>query len=144
MQLGRVFACGLAVVFLFSGCSAMPPATETASPQPPSSSAVSEETLQEQSLVRTSWHGIDSAGDQTSFTLEPDHTVAVSFNDAKWHDPRDTWRLESGILTVTVHIDAEHGELVYRGDYVASASTVEATATSTISGRTLTVTLQRS
>ncbi|WP_403020019.1 hypothetical protein [Salinibacterium sp. GXW1014] len=142
-HLGRAILCGFAVAAL-AGCSTMPPAVESASPQPPSPSVVSEETLQEQSLVGTSWRGMDSAGDRTSFTLEPDHTVVVAFNDGEWHDPRDTWQLDAGVLTITVHVDAVHGDLVYRADYAASADTLEATATSTLSERTLTVTLERS
>lgn len=132
----------LAVVVVLSGCG-QTLATPSPVPPPPSPTALSADALAERSLIGSTWTGIDSAGDVTTFTFDEDHTVAVAYNGTLWDEASDTWTLAEGQLTVHVHIDATTGELVYTAPYAEGAEVLDVSATSTGSARTLTVTLER-
>lgn len=136
-----VAAFCLVVAVTATGCSA--PAAPNITIAPPSASPLSAEERAEAPLVNTSWSGIDSAGDVTVLTLERDHTITVVYNDESWADPADTWQLRDGVLTMTVRVNEQHGSLVYSAPYSDGATVLEATAVTTVSGRTLTVTLTR-
>lgn len=127
---------------LLTGCETGP--AVTTSPAPPSATPLTAEALAEQPLLDTTWTGVDSVGDVTGFTLSSDRTVVVEYNGRQWHEASDTWSLADGVLTIRVHVDATHGELVYAAPYTEGATMLEATATATISGHMLTVTLDRS
>ena len=128
----------LAVALLLSGCVAEVP--EVA---PPSPTPLTAQEIAELPLVDSTWSGVDSGGDQTNFLLEGDHTVRVSYNEQQWDEPADTWQLAEGVITISVHLDPTHGELVYTAPYSEGAQSLTATATTTATGRTVTVTLTR-
>ncbi|MCW4386769.1 hypothetical protein OH146_13395 [Salinibacterium sp. SYSU T00001] len=136
-----VAGVGMLAVLLV-GCMGGSP-QPTSSPEPPSPTPITEELRAEQSLVESTWTGIDSAGDTTSFTFEADHTVTVNYNGRQWDDASDTWSLSDGVLTVTVHIDETHGDIVYRAPYDEGAASLAFDGTASMSGRTLNVTLER-
>lgn len=138
----RAIAISVIGITLLAGC-AQGSTAPMASPAPPSSTPLAPQALAEQPLLDSRWTGVDSAGDTTAFTLQSDHTVGVTYNGQSWDDPNDTWSLEDGVLTITVHIDPTHGQLRYTAPYTEGSETLDATATATVSGRTLTVSLQR-
>lgn len=89
----------------------------------------------------TVWQGRDSGGDKTTFTLHDDGTVAVRYGDHDYDDPNDTWSVIDGVLHIEIHLDAVNGEAEYVGTWNPESTSIDATMTTSLSGRTLTVTL---
>jgi hypothetical protein len=138
-----ILAIVSAALVLLVGCSAPEEHASMPEPAPPSATPLTAEELAEQALIDSSWSGLDSAGDTTSFTLSADHTVDVEYNETRWDEASDTWSLDEGVLTITVHVDSVHGDLVYTAPYADGAAALAATAVASVSGRTLTVSLAR-
>ncbi|CAN5153241.1 hypothetical protein BH09ACT3_BH09ACT3_16700 [soil metagenome] len=91
--------------------------------------------------IGTRWTGTDSAGDATTFVLAGDGSVDVTYGENSFDEPTDSWSVTDGVLALDIHIDAVAGRLHYSGRYDPTAKTIAATGTSTISKRTITVTL---
>jgi hypothetical protein len=89
----------------------------------------------------TTWTGIDSAGDATTFVLGDDGTVDVTFGANSFDEPGDRWSVTDGVLTMDIHLDATHGRILYSGSYDPAATTLTATGTTTVSAKSVTVTL---
>lgn len=131
----------LAAVLLLSACSggSAKPASSS-SPTPIDKGGY---IGQEIDPVGTSWSGTDSGGDLTSFTLHEDHTVAVGYGTEAFDEPGDTWTVVNGTLELHVFIDPANGMLDYTGRYDPAAEVIAATATTSLTAKTLTVTLAR-
>jgi hypothetical protein len=93
--------------------------------------------------IDTTWSGTDSAGDLSVFTLHNDHSVQVTYSTNTFDEPGDTWTVKAGVLTLDIHIDAVNGDLEYTGQYDATAKTIAAAGTTTLSAKTVTVTLSQ-
>ena len=91
--------------------------------------------------ANTVWVGKDSGGDETTLTLHGDGTVAVTFAKNAYNDPNDTWKVEQGVLHIDVYLDPTHGEAHYTGTWNAETSSITAVMTTSVSNRSLTVTL---
>jgi len=91
----------------------------------------------------TTWSGMDSAGDATTFVLDDDGSVDVTYGSNSFDEPTDTWSVIDGVLALDIHIDAVAGRLEYSGTFDPATSTIAATGTSTISAKTVTVTLSQ-
>lgn len=89
----------------------------------------------------TVWRGRDSGGDDTSLTLHDNGTVAVTYGTNTYDDPNDTWHVIDGVLQVDVYLDDTNGHAEYVGTWNSETTTIDAVMTTTVSGRTLTVTL---
>lgn len=89
----------------------------------------------------TTWTGTDSAGDATTFVLNADGSADVTYGANSFDEPTDTWSVTDGVLALDIHIDATAGRLVYSGIYDPTTKTIAATATTTVSAKTVTVTL---
>lgn len=66
-------------------------------------------------LTGTSWSGVDSAGDATTFDFASDGTVGVTYNENSYDDPGDTWSQDGAQVTVNVFINSDVGTAVYTG-----------------------------
>lgn len=91
--------------------------------------------------ANTVWEGRDSAGDDTTFTLHDDGTVAVEYSANSYDDPNDTWRVSDGVLHLVIHLDDTHGHAEYVGTWNPETSTIDTVMTTTVSQKNLTVTL---
>lgn len=91
--------------------------------------------------ANTVWQGRDSGGDDTTFTLHDDGTVAVTYGPNSYSDPNDTWWVIGGVLHIEVYLDETNGEAEYVGTWNPETSAIDAVMTTTVSGRKLTVTL---
>lgn len=91
--------------------------------------------------VGTTWTGTDSAGDLTRFVLQKDSGVAVTYGTNSFDEAGDTWKVTGGVLSLDIHINATDGSLDYTGQYDPAAKTIAATGTTTLSKKTVTVTL---
>jgi hypothetical protein len=91
----------------------------------------------------TTWSGTDSAGDLSVFVLQRDHTVKVTYGTNTFDEPGDTWDVTTGALSLHVYIDAADGYLDYTGKFDVATGAITATATTTVSAKTITVTLAR-
>ncbi len=137
-RLARASVAALAILLL-AGC-----ATVKAPPPTPSATASADPTQLIGGTidpVGTTWSGTDSAGDLSSFTLRPDHGVRVTYGTVSFDQQGDTWSVHDGVLQLHVYIDATNGYLDYTAAWSAASKTLAATATSTVSRRSVTVTL---
>lgn len=91
--------------------------------------------------VGTTWSGTDSAGDLSTFTLKSDHGLKVGYGSHVFDQQGDTWSVTDGALALHVYIDAANGYLDYTSVWDAANKTLSATGTTTLSKRTVTVTL---
>lgn len=91
--------------------------------------------------ARTVWTGRDSGGDDTTFTLHDDGTLAVRYGANRYNDPNDTWSVVDGVLHLQVYLDETNGEAEYVGTWNPETSSIQAVMTTTVSKRTLTVEL---
>lgn len=89
----------------------------------------------------TQWRGHDSGGDDTTFTLHEDGTLAVKYGAKAYDDPNDTWKVIDGVLHLHVFLDEANGEAEYVGTWNAETSSIDAVMTTTVSVRSLTITL---
>jgi hypothetical protein len=136
-RIARV-SLAVAVALGLAGCAAGPAAspTPTVTKLDPSN-----EIGQVIDPANTTWSGTDSAGDLSVFTLQPDHTVKVTYGTNTFDEPGDTWAVKAGVLSMEIYIDATNGELDYTGTYDPTAKTIAATGTTSITSKTVTVTL---
>ena len=93
--------------------------------------------------VGTTWSGTDSAGDLSVFILQSDHRLRVTYGTESFEQQGDTWSVADGGLDLHVYIDATNGYLDYTSTWNAADSSLAATGTTTLTKRTLTVTLAR-
>lgn len=91
--------------------------------------------------AETVWAGRDSGGDGTRFRLHNDGTVAVHYSANSYDDPNDTWQVTDGVLHIEVYLDDTNGEAQYVGTWNPETSSIDAVMTTTVSERSLTVTL---
>jgi hypothetical protein len=135
-------AVGVAVALAaLAGCSAAPAATPSATATPTADPArLIGRTIDP---VGTTWSGTDSAGDLSVFTLQPDHRLKVTYGTHTFDQQGDTWTVADGTLGLHVYIDAKNGYLDYTSTWDAAAGTLAATGTTTVTSRTVTVTLAR-
>ena len=91
--------------------------------------------------VGTTWTGTDSAGDLSIFTLKPDHTLTVTYGMNTFNEAGDTWIVKSGVLDLHVFIDKVNGDLDYTGRYDPATKIIAATGTTTVSSKTVSVSL---
>lgn len=89
-------------------------------------------------LTGTSWSGVDSVGDATTFDFQSDGTVGVTYNENSYDDPGDTWSQDGDNVTVNVFINNDTGTAVYTGSI--SGDTLDLSAV-TDGGANWTVTL---
>lgn len=89
----------------------------------------------------TVWEGRDSGGDDTTFTLHEDGTVAVKYGENSYNDPNDTWQVVNGVLHINIYLDDAHGEARYVGTWNPETSSVDTVMTTTVDDQELTVTL---
>ena len=138
----RSFAAAwlLAATLALTGCAAEPAPVATPTPTQP---AIDTTTYIGQVIdpVGTQWAGRDSGGDDTTFTLHGDGTVAVKYGTKNYDDPNDTWRVVNGELHLRVFLNDANGEAEYVGTWKAETSSIDAVMKTTVSGRNLTVTL---
>lgn len=126
-----------------TGCGFMEP-TPTVAPTPtPTATPIDTTTYIGEVIdpANTVWSGRDSAGDDTTFTLHEDGTVATQYGANSYDDPNDTWTVSNGILHIVIHIDDTHGNAEYTGTWNAATSTIDTVMTTTVSKRSLNVTL---
>ncbi len=129
----------VAAVLALTGCS-----TTTAIPTPtPTATRIDPASLIGQVIdpVGTTWSGTDSAGDLSVFVLQPDHTVKVTYGANTFDEPGDTWAVSAGVLSLHIYIDAANGYLDYTGQYDPATKTIAATGTTSVTSKTVTVTL---
>jgi hypothetical protein len=93
--------------------------------------------------IDTTWSGTDSAGDLSVFALHKDHTVTVTYGTNTFDESGDTWAVRAGVLSLHIHIDAANGYLDYAGQYAPSTGTIAATGTTSVTAKTVTVTLSK-
>lgn len=67
-------------------------------------------------LTGTTWSGVDSDGDATSFEFQSDGTVAVTFEGEAFDDDSDTWSQSGNAVTVNVYFNDTIGTAVYTGN----------------------------
>jgi hypothetical protein len=67
-------------------------------------------------LTGTTWSGVDSDGDATTFEFEADGTVALTFNGEAFDDASDTWSQSGNAVTVNVYFNDTIGTAVYTGN----------------------------
>lgn len=131
----------VAVTIALTGCGVVEPApvvTPTPSQAPIDTTTYIGEVVDP---AGTQWVGRDSGGDDTTFTLHDDGTLAVKYGAKEYDDPNDTWQVVNGVLHLHVFLDETNGEAEYVGTWNAETSSIDAVMTTTVSGRTLTVTL---
>ncbi len=128
----------LALTLALVGCAASPIPSPTPTQTKPDPSNEIGEVIDPSG---TTWSGTDSAGDLSVFLLQPDHTVMVTYGTNTFDQPGDSWSVKGGVLSMGIYIDATNGVLDYTGQYDASAKTIAATGTTSITSKTVTVTL---
>lgn len=133
----------LVVILGVSGCSSATKTTSTPVSASPSSTPQDTSSYigHEIDPVGTTWAGTDSGGDASSFTLQDDHTVAVTYTGHSFDDPADTWAVVDGTLQLHVFINHTDGTLDYTGQYDVASRTVVASATTSLTGKKITVSL---
>jgi hypothetical protein len=135
-------AIGGAVVFVaLAGCSAAPASTPT--PTATASVEPAQQIGRTIDPVGTTWSGTDSAGDPSVFGLRADHRLEVTYGAHTFDQQGDTWAVTDGTLALHVYIDAKNGYLDYTSTWDAATGTLAATGTTTLTSRTVTVTLAR-
>lgn len=67
-------------------------------------------------LTGTTWSGVDSDGDATSFEFQSDGTVGVTFEGEAFDDDSDTWSQSGNAVTVSVYFNDTIGTAVYTGN----------------------------
>lgn len=92
----------------------------------------------------TTWTGTDSAGDATTFLLDEDGSVDVTYGAGSFDEPTDSWSVTDGVLALDIHIDAANGRIEYSCSYDPAAQSIAATGTTTVSKKTVTVALTQS
>ena len=124
-----------------AGCSAAPAST----PSPTATATTDPSRLIGRTVdpVGTTWSGTDSAGDLTVFTLQAGHRLKVTYGKNTFDQQGDTWTVADGALDLHVYIDAKNGYLDYTSTWDAAAGSLAATGTTTLTSRTVTVTLAR-
>ena len=137
------FAAALLVTatIVLAGCSVLEP-TPAVTPSP-TPTIIDTTTLIGETIdpVETVWAGRDSGGDDTIFTLHNDGTVAVTYGTNSYDDPNDTWQVAGGVLHVDVYLDDANGHAEYTGIWNPETSVIDATMTTTVSNRNLTLTM---
>lgn len=134
-------AFAIAAMIALTGCGMLEP-TPTATPSPtPTMIDTSTYIGEIIDPAETEWFGRDSGGDDTAFTLHDDGTVAVQFGANSYDDPNDTWQVIDGVLHIEVYLDDTHGVAKYMGTWIPETSTIDMVMSTTVSDRTLTVTL---
>jgi hypothetical protein len=133
--------CAAVVLGTLAGCSAAPAST----PSPAVTATVDPAQRIGRTIdpVGTTWSGTDSAGDRSVFTLQADHRLEVTYATHTFDQQGDTWTVRDGTLGLHVYIDAKNGYLDYTSSWDAAAGTLAATGTTTLTSRTVTVTLAR-
>jgi len=143
----RAGVLALVVSLVLTGCgvSATPP-----SATPTTSASVTPAPVDTGALIGlvvepdgTTWSGTDSAGDLSAFTLHKDHTVTVTYGANSFDESGDTWAVRAGVLSLHIHIDAADGYLDYVGRYSPATGTIAATGTTSVTAKTVTVTLSK-
>lgn len=134
-------ALAAAAVVAFSACGILEP-TEVVTPSP-TPTVVDKTTYIGETIdpKNTVWTGRDSGGDDTTFTLHDDGTVAVTYSANSYDDPNDTWSVTNGVLHIDVYLDPKNGEAEYVGTWNPETSSLDTVMTTSVSNRTLTVTL---
>lgn len=142
-RLSPIAALAAATAIALSGCGVMAPnAIITPSPTP---TLVDKSTYIGETIdpAGTVWTGHDSGGDDTTFTLHGDNTVAVKYAANSYDDPNDTWSVKAGVLHIEVYLDATNGEADYVGTWNPATSAIDAVMTTSLTARNLTVTLTK-
>ncbi|MCU1414419.1 MAG: hypothetical protein JWN80_1759 [Microbacteriaceae bacterium] len=143
-RMSRLFRVPLLVVVAVGASLALAACVGAAAPSPtPTQTKLdpSNEIGQVIDPSGTTWAGTDSAADLSVFTLQPDHTVKVTYGTNTFDEPGDSWSVKAGVLSMSIYIDATNGELNYTGQYDATAKTISATGTTSITSKTITVVL---
>lgn len=91
----------------------------------------------------TVWTGKDSGGDQTTLTLHPDGTVAVSYGENSYDYPGDTWWVIGEVLRVEIYLSEADGLAEYVGTWNPDTEAIDAVLRTTRSAKELTVQLTR-
>lgn len=139
-RLSFAVAIVVAATITLSGCSMEPTPVSTPTPtQTPIDTATYIGKVIDP--VGTVWIGRDSGGDDTIFTLHEDGTLAVTYGSKAYDDPNDRWQVVDGVLQLHVFLDDTNGEAEYVGIWNAETSSLETAMTTTVSGRSLTLTL---
>lgn len=77
-------------------------------------------------LTGTSWSGVDSDGDATTFGFEADGTVALTFKGEAFDDASDTWSQSGNAVTVNIYFNDTIGTAVYTGDVAGESMNLTA------------------
>ncbi len=136
-----ITALALATGMLLGGCTFLEP-TPVVTPSP--TPTVVDTTKYIGGVidpVDTVWSGKDSGGDETTFTLHADGTVAVGYGANAYDYPGDTWWVASAILHVEVYLDETNGLAEYVGTWNSETNAIDAVMRTTKTAKELTVTL---
>jgi hypothetical protein len=90
-------------------------------------------------FVGTVWSGTDSAGDDTTFELEEDGTVKLTFNGVETDYANDIWVDEGGWLSINVYLDEYETSAGYYGG-LTEPGVMEFDALTFQTGRSFTLT----
>jgi hypothetical protein len=102
-------ALSLSLVIAVSGCSAIEQFLAGPSTGEP--------------LIGTSWSGTDSDGDEWGILFQEDGTVGLTFGEAEYDDPTDTWAVAEETLTISIAFTTGVATLV--GPYTDGATSID-------------------
>ncbi len=102
-------ALSLSLVIAVSGCSAIEQFLAGPSTGEP--------------LIGTSWSGTDSDGDEWGILFQEDGTLGLTFGEAEYDDPTDTWFVADETLTISIAFTTGVATLV--GPYTDGATTID-------------------
>lgn len=137
-KLRTAAAVPLAVASLFALTSCFLAPTPVPSPTPTGGASGDG-----QELIDTTWTGIDSEGDDWSFTFQDDGTVAVSLNGSANDDDRDVWTVSDTEILISVNGGDEFGEIIHTGEYTGPDQPIELDVRTTVGDRTWLITIER-
>lgn len=89
----------------------------------------------------TIWTGKDSGGDQSTFVLKQDGSVAVTYASNGYVSPGDKWSVQNGELHMSIYLDEANGTAEYLGTWDPATKTLNTTMKTSKTGKELTVTL---
>lgn len=140
-RLTAIAALIAASALLLTGCSILEP-TPLATPSP-TPTVIDTTTYIGETVdpANTTWVGHDSGGDDTRITLHDNGTVAISYGANTYDDPNDTWKVIDGVLHIDVYLDETEGHAKYTGTWNSETTALDTVIVTTVSNRTLTVTL---
>jgi uncharacterized protein YceK len=74
-------------------------------------------------LIGTSWSGTDSDGDEWGIVFQEDGTLGLTFGEAEYDDPTDTWVVAEETLTISIAFTT--GEATMVGPYTDGATSID-------------------